>query len=85
MISNELDKDALKILNKKKNLRIIDAKDLKLKNLQNIISNFNSFLFQSGDNKIFSKKDFKIVSKTKPDKKTFDSLLFAFYICRFLK
>ena len=85
VIGNEIDKDALKILKKKKNLRIIDAKDLKLKDVQNIISNFNSFLVQSGDNKIFSKKDFKIVSKTKPDKKTFDSLLFAFNICRFVK
>ena len=85
VIGNEIDKDALKILKKKKNLRIIDAKDLKLKDVQNIISNFNSFLVQSGDNKIFSKKDFKIVSKTKPDKKTFNNLLFAFNICRFVK
>ena len=85
VIGNEIDKDALKILKKKKNLRIIDAKDLKLKDAQNIITNFNSFLVQSADNKIFSKKDFKIVSKTKPDNKTFDNLLFAFNVCRFVK
>ncbi len=85
VIGNEIDKDALKILKKKKNLRIIDAKDLKLKDTQNIITNFNSFLVQSTDNKIFSKKDFKIVSKAKPSNKTFDNLLFAFNICRFVK
>ena len=33
----------------------------------------------------FRKKNFKIVSKTKPDKKTFNSLLFAFNVCRYAK
>ena len=33
----------------------------------------------------FSKRNFKIVSKTKPDKKTFNSLLFAFNVCRYVK
>ena len=33
----------------------------------------------------FQKKNFKIVSKTKPDKKTFKSLLFAFNVCRYVK
>ena len=54
VIGNKIDKDALKILKRKKNLRIIDAKDLKLKDTQSIITNFNSFLVQSTDNKIFS-------------------------------
>ena len=85
VIGNKIDKDALKILKRKKNLRIIDAKDLKLKDAQNIITNFNSFLVQSPDNEIFSKKDFKIVSKAKPDRKTFNNLLFAFNVCRFVK
>ena len=85
IIGNEIDKEALKILKRKKNLRIIDAKNLKLNDIQNINTNFNSFLIQSADSKIFSKKDFKVVSKIKPDKKTFDDLLFAFNVCRFVK
>ena len=85
IIGNEIDKEALKILKRKKNLRIIDAKNLKLNDIQNINTNFNSFLIQSADSKIFSKKDFKVVSKIKPDKKTFDNLLFAFNVCRFVK
>ncbi len=85
VIGDEIDKDALKILKKKKNLRIIDAKELKLESTQDIKTNFDSFLVQTTDNKIFSKKDFKIVSKAKPDKKTFDNLLFAFNTCRFVK
>ena len=85
IIGNEIDKEALKILKRKKNLRIIDAKNLKLNDIQNINTNFNSFLIQSADSKIFSKKDFKVVSKIKPDKKNFDDLLFAFNVCRFVK
>ena len=85
IIGNEIDKEALKVLKRKKNLRIIDAKNLKLNDIQNINTNFNSFLIQSADSKIFSKKNFKVVSKIKPDKKTFDDLLFAFNVCRFVK
>ena len=85
IIGNGIDKNALKILKKKKNLRILDAKNLKLNDTQNIITNLDSFLVQSADNKFFSKKDFKIVSKRKPDKKTFENLLFAFNVCRFVK
>jgi len=51
--------------------------------------NFNSvsknFLLQSCDNNIFIKKNFKVVSKKKPNKKMFNDLLFAFNICRFVK
>ena len=42
-------------------------------------------LIQSEDNKIFSKKDFKIVSKKKPTKSQFENLIFAFNVCRYVK
>ena len=42
-------------------------------------------LTQSEDNKIFSKKDFKIVSKKKPTKSQFENLIFAFNVCRYVK
>ena len=42
-------------------------------------------LIQSEDKKIFSKKDFKIVSKKKPTKNQFDNLIFAFNVCRYVK
>ena len=41
------------------NLRIIDSSKLKNNSLNDIKSNFNSFLIQNLDNKIFSKKIFK--------------------------
>ncbi len=76
------DKDSLKILKKKKNLRLIDASKLGEQSLNNISSNFDSLLIQSIDNKIFTKDNFKVVSKIKPSKKIFDDLLFAFNVCR---
>ena len=79
------DKDSLKILRKKKNLRLIDASKLCEQNLNNITSHFDSLLLQSTDNKIFNKDNFKVVSKVKPSKKILDGLIFAFNICRNVK
>ena len=79
------DKDSIKILKKKKNLRLIDASKLGRQKSENISSNFDSLLFQSFDNKVFSKDNFKVVSKTKPTNKIFNDLLFAFNICRNVK
>ncbi len=79
------DKDSLKILKKKKNLRLIDASKLGRQNSANINSNFDSLLIQSFDNKVFTQDNFKVVSKTKPTKKIFNDLLFAFNVCRNVK
>ncbi len=79
------EQDALKVLKKKKNLRIIDSTKLKINNINNISTNFDSLLIQTIDNKIFSKNNFKIVSKKKPSKKTLKNLIFAFNICRSVK
>jgi phosphoribosylaminoimidazolecarboxamide formyltransferase/IMP cyclohydrolase len=40
---------------------------------------------QSEDKEIFSKKNFKIVSKKKPNKSQFKDLMFAFNVCRYVK
>ena len=85
IIGNKFDKDAINILKKKKNIRLIDSSNLKKQNLYKIVSNFNSFLLQTSDNKIFSTRDFKIVSKKKPNKKTLNNLIFAFNVCRHVK
>jgi len=79
------DKDSLKILKRKKNLRLIDASKLGEQSLNNINSHFDSLLFQSSDNKIFTKDNFKVVSKIKPTRKILDDLLFAFNVCRNVK
>ena len=79
------DKDSIKILKKRKNLRLIDASKLKPQNIGNITNNFNSLLLQSLDNKIFKKDNFRVVSKAKPTKRVLDDLLFAFNVCRNVK
>ena len=76
------DKDSLKILKKRKNLRLIDASKLSEHDLIDVTTNFGSLLLQTKDNKIFNKNNFKVVSKMKPSKKILDELLFAFNVCR---
>ena len=68
IIGNRFDKEALKILKRKKNLRIIDSSNFKLSDNMKIVSTNESILIQSEDSKILTKKDFKIVSKKKPSK-----------------
>ena len=85
VIAKGYEKDALKILKTKKNLRLIDSTNLILSNANNYNSNFDSMLVQSPDVKVFENKEFKVVSKKKPSTEQMDSLKFAFNICRFTK
>ncbi len=85
IICKGIDSKAIKILKNKKNLRIIDVSNLKNINLINISSQFNSYLLQTSDTSIFSKSNFKVVSKIKPNSNTLKNLIFAFNICRFVK
>ncbi len=85
VICNGIENNALKILKTRKNLRIIDASDLNSANLNNISSQFNSFLTQTSDTFSFLKSNFKVVSKIKPSSKTLKNLIFAFNVCRFVK
>ncbi len=75
----------LKFLNLKKNLRIIDSSNYSLDDIFKFNSMNDSILIQSEDTKLFSKKDFKVVSKKKPNKTQFEDLIFAFNICRYVK
>ena len=79
------DKNSLKILKKRKNLRLIDASKLSEQNFYNTTSHFNSLLLQSTDNKFFTRDNFEVVSKIKPSKKILDELFFAFNVCRNVK
>ncbi len=85
IIANGFEKNALKILKSKKNLRIIDATNFVLDKNFKFSSFNNTILYQSEDNKNFVKKDFKIVSKKKPNKSQLENLLFSFNVCRFVK
>ena len=85
IIGNSFDKDALGVLKKKKNLRLIDASKFSISKVLKFNSVNENFLVQSEDVKIFTKKDFKIVSKIKPSKTQLDDLIFAFNVCRYVK
>jgi phosphoribosylaminoimidazolecarboxamide formyltransferase / IMP cyclohydrolase len=85
IVANGFDKNAIKILKLKKNLRLIDASNFLLNEALRFNSTNSSILIQSEDKQIFSKKNFKVVSKKKPNKSQFDNLLFAFNVCRYVK
>ena len=85
IVANGFDKNALQILKRKKNLRIIDSSNFSSSQSLKSNSFYDSILVQSEDKNVFSKKDFKIVSKKKPSKSQFDDLIFAFNVCRFVK
>ena len=85
IVANGFDKSALKILKLKKNLRLIDASDFSVDEILRFNSVDSSILVQSEDKQIFSKNDFKVVSKRKPSKSQFDNLIFAFNVCRYVK
>ena len=85
IIANGFDPMALKILKKKNNLRLIDATNFTMQNLVNFNSANESILTQSEDIERFNIKNFKIVSKKKPNKSQLKNLIFAFNVCRYVK
>ena len=85
IIANGFQSSALKFFKNKKNLRLIDSSEMKLKKNSVIKSGINSFLIQSKDNIVFNKKNFKVVSKIKPSKKLIGHLMFSFNVCRSTK
>ena len=85
IVANGFDKNSLKILKSKKNIRLIDASNYLLDGIMKLNYANHSILVQTEDRKIFSKKNFKVVSKKKPTKSQFDDLIFAFNICRYVK
>ncbi len=85
ILAKGFDKESLKILKRKKNLRIIDITNFKLKSLTSIKSYDGSFLVQSKDNVIIDRKKLRCVTKLKPNKRDLAEIEFAFNICKYVK
>jgi len=85
ILAKKFDKNALDILKKKKNLRIIDISKFRLKNLTTIRNFDGSFLVQTKDRIILDKKKLKCVTKLKPTKKEISEIEFAFNVCKYVK
>jgi phosphoribosylaminoimidazolecarboxamide formyltransferase/IMP cyclohydrolase len=85
ILAKGFNKEALKILRSKKNLRLIDISKFKYKKNYQIKYFDNSFLIQEKDKEIFNIKKLKFVTKLKPTKKELKSAEFTFNICKFVK
>ena len=66
-------------------MRLIDANEFKLDQSFKFNSSNNAFLIQDEDKLKFNFKDFKVVSKLKPNHSQMKNLVFAFNICRYVK
>ena len=84
IISSGFKNDALKILKKRKNIRLIDCSKFNSTDNKHYLFLRNSFLAQDTNNIVLSKK-LHIVSKKKPSASQLKSLMFAFNICKFVK
>ena len=84
IISRGFEKNALKILKKRKNIRLINCSKFNLTNEKHYLFLGNVFLSQDSDNMLFSNK-LKIVTRKKPSRNQLSSLKFAFNICKFVK
>ena len=84
IISRGFERNALKILKKRKNIRLINCKKFSLPNKKHYLFLGNVFLSQDSDNMLFTNK-LKIVTRKKPSRNQLSSLKFAFNICKFVK
>ena len=85
ILANGFDKDALEIIKRKKNLRVIDITGFSLKNTTSVKLFDGSFLLQGKDKLVLDKKKLKCVTKLKPTKKEMEEIIFAFNICKHVK
>ena len=85
IVANSFEAGALEILKTKKNLRLIDASNYTFKEKIKFMSLNEEILFQSEDINKFDNKNFKIVSKKKPNIQQMKNLVFAFNVCRYVK
>ncbi len=85
ILAEGFDTEALKILKRKKNLRILDISKFKEKKVPKIKTFDGSFIIQNKDKIILDKKKLKCVTKLKPSKKDLDEIKFAFNVCKYVK
>ena len=82
--SKGFQKDALRILKKKKNVRLIDVSKFNLLEQETYLFLGNAFLTQEVNNELLSKK-LNVVTKKKPSQNQLDALIFAYNVCKFVK
>ena len=85
IMAKGFDKDALKILKMKKNMRLIDISNFK--DSRNVRAKIfgNAFLLQDKDTIVLNKKELKFVTKIKPTVNEIKEIEFAYKVCKFVK
>ncbi len=84
IISKGFKKDALRILKKRKNIRLISFDKFNLEKKEHFTFLGNVFLAQDSDEILLNKK-IKIVTMKKPSLNQLSNLKFAYNICKFVK
>ena len=85
VLAKGFDRESLEILKRKKNLRVIDISNFKLKNLTAAKLFDNSFIIQSKDNIVFNKKKLRCVTNLKPSKGEMAQIKFSFNVSKHVK
>ncbi|RMG57674.1 MAG: bifunctional phosphoribosylaminoimidazolecarboxamide formyltransferase/IMP cyclohydrolase PurH [Deltaproteobacteria bacterium] len=88
IIAPDYDREALKILSKKKNLRVmrVDAKKLKGRQPKYVMKNVaGGLLVQTVDDVDYLVDNLKVVTKREPTEKELQALIFAWRVCKHVK
>ena len=87
VVAPSFDKEALKILNIKKNLRLLELnkENIKIDNKTTFKSILGGILEQDNDNEIDQENEWSYVTQTKPTTEEFNDLRFAWKICKHVK
>ncbi|MDA7705214.1 bifunctional phosphoribosylaminoimidazolecarboxamide formyltransferase/IMP cyclohydrolase [Rickettsiales bacterium] len=85
IIAPDFSKEALEILSKKKNLRLLKTNIVKLDQKFEVKTISGGFLTQEIDNKIINIEDLNLASKAKIPNLELEELAFAMKICKYVK
>ncbi|MDC3152146.1 bifunctional phosphoribosylaminoimidazolecarboxamide formyltransferase/IMP cyclohydrolase [Pelagibacteraceae bacterium] len=85
ILAKGFDKNALRILKKKKNMRIVDISKFNYETKTTSKFFDKSFILQEKDDLVFQKKKLRCVTKNKPSRKELKDIEFAFRVCKYVK
>lgn len=88
IVAPSYEKEALELLQKKKNLRILELKDIKTpqdENAYDLKKVNGGLIVQTIDSKLLEEKQLEVVTKRTPTKKEMEDLLFAWKVVKFVK
>ena len=85
VIAPAFNEDALAVLCKKKNLRVLEIANFDNSSEPECRQISGGFLVQEKDNLVISPSDLKVVSKRQPSHKELKSMIFAWKVCKHVK